>query len=120
MIIKKSFKITTVSSFNYLTKNFLVYVIFDLFNHQNKWIYGLILTYIYLQSYLLHCKFTLNKKIGTSSFFLFSRINIILFLLDYFIFELISQYFSYFVFSTLMISFLVHFVRVLLFSKEME
>ena len=120
IMINKSLKITSVSGFNYLIKNILVFLIFDLFNQHNDWIYAFILVYIYFQSYFLHCKFTLKRKVNSSSFFLFLRLNLFLFLIDYFIFDMINQYFPYFVFSTLIISFIVHFVRILLFSKEME
>ncbi len=119
-MINKSIKITTVSGFNYLIKNVLVFLIFDVFNQSNKLFYGLILVYIYFQSYFLHCKFTLKRSINSSSFFLFLRLNIILFLIDYFIFSLISQYFPYVVISTIFISIIVHLVRIILFSKEMN
>ncbi len=119
-MINKSIKITTVSGFNYLIKNVLVFLIFDVFNQNNELIYGLILIYIYFQSYFLHCRFTLKRKINSSSFFLFLRLNLFLFIFDYLIFDVINQFFSYFVFSTLLISFIIHLVRILLFSKEMK
>ena len=119
-MFSKSIKITSVSGFNYLIKNLLVFLIFDLLNQQNEWIYGIILIYIYFQSYLLHCKFTLKKEVNISSFILFLRLNLFLFVIDYFIFDIINQFFSYFVFSTLVISFMIHFARILLFSKEMK
>ena len=88
----KSLKITFVSGFNFLSKNLLVFVIFDLFNNSNEYLYVPILIYMYLQSYILHLKFTLKRKIGVESFALFLKLNLILFLLDYFIFALINQF----------------------------
>ncbi len=116
----KSLKITFVSGFNFLSKNILVFVIFDLFENSNKYLYVPILVYMYLQSYILHLKFTLKKRIGVESFTLFLKLNLILFLLDYFIFALINQYFPYVVLSTIFISFTIHLFRIILFSKEME
>ena len=116
----KSLKITFVSGFNFLSKNLLVFIIFDLFEKSNEYIYVPILIYMYLQSYILHLKFTLKRKIGVDSFTLFLKLNLILFLLDYFIFSLINQFFPYVVLSTIFISIIIHLFRIILFSKEME
>ena len=116
----KSLKITFVSGFNFLSKNLLVFVIFDLFENSNEYLYVPILIYMYLQSYILHLKFTLKRKIGVESFALFLKLNLILFLLDYFIFALINQFFPYVVLSTIFISVIIHLFRIILFSKEME
>ena len=116
----KSLKITFVSGFNFLSKNLLVFVIFDLFDNSNEYLYVPILIYMYLQSYILHLKFTLKRKIGVESFALFLKLNLILFLLDYFIFILINQFFPYVVLSTIFISIIIHLFRIILFSKEME
>jgi len=116
----KSLKITFVSGFNFLSKNLLVFIIFDLFEKSNEYLYVPILIYMYLQSYILHLKFTLKRKIGVDSFTLFLKLNLILFLLDYFIFTLINQFFPYVVLSTIFISIIIHLFRIILFSKEME
>ena len=116
----KSLKITSVSGFNFLSKNLLVFIIFDLFEKSNEYLYVPILIYMYLQSYILHLKFTLKRKIGVDSFTLFLKLNLILFLLDYFIFTLINQFFPYVVLSTIFISIVIHLFRIILFSKEME
>ncbi len=116
----KSLKITFVSGFNFLSKNLLVFIIFDLFEKSNEYLYVPILIYMYLQSYILHLKFTLKRKIGVDSFTLFLKLNLILFLLDYFIFSLINQFFPYVVLSTIFISIIIHLFRIILFSKEME
>jgi len=116
----KSLKITSVSGFNFLSKNLLVFIIFDLFEKSNEYLYVPILIYMYLQSYILHLKFTLKRKIGVDSFTLFLKLNLILFLLDYFIFSLINQFFPYVVLSTIFISIIIHLFRIILFSKEME
>ena len=116
----KSLKITFVSGFNFLSKNLLVFIIFDLFEKSNEYLYVPILIYMYLQSYILHLKFTLKRKIGVDSFTLFLKLNLILFLLDYFIFTLINQFFPYVVLSTIFISIVIHLFRIILFSKEME
>ena len=116
----KSLKITFVSGFNFLSKNLLVFIIFDLFEKSNEYLYVLILIYMYLQSYILHLKFTLKREIGVDSFTLFLKLNLILFLLDYFIFSLINQFFPYVVLSTIFISIIIHLFRIILFSKEME
>ena len=116
----KSLKITFVSGFNFLSKNLLVFIIFDLFEKSNEYLYVPILVYMYLQSYILHLKFTLKRKIGVDSFTLFLKLNLILFLLDYFIFSLINQFFPYVVLSTIFISIIIHLFRIILFSKEME
>ena len=116
----KSLKITFVSGFNFLSKNLLVFIIFDLFEKSNEYLYVPILIYMYLQSYILHLKFTLKREIGVDSFTLFLKLNLILFLLDYFIFSLINQFFPYVVLSTIFISIIIHLFRIILFSKEME
>ena len=116
----KSLKITFVSGFNFLSKNLLVFVIFDLFENSNEYLYVPILIYMYLQSYILHLKFTLKRKIGVESFALFLKLNLILFLLDYFIFALINLFFPYVVLSTIFISTIIHLFRIILFSKVMD
>ena len=116
----KSLKITFVSGFNFLSKNLLVFVIFDWFDNSNEYLYVPILIYIYLQSYILHLKFTLKREIGVESFALFLKLNLILFLLDYLIFTLINQFFPYVVLSTIFISIIIHLFRIIKFSKEME
>ena len=119
-MFKKSLKITSVSGFNFLSKNLLVFLIFDIFNNNNENLYILILIYIYLQSYLMHSRFTLKRRIGFESFLLFFKLNMTLFLFDYFIFVLINNIFQFVVFSTISISIFIHLIRIILFSKEMK
>ena len=119
-MLRKTFKISSVSGFNFLVKNILVFLIFDIFNYSNRTFYIVILIYIFIQSYFLHLKFTLKKSVGFNSFFIFSRINLVLIIVDYVIFSLINKYFSFVVISTLLITVFVHSIRVMLFAKEMD
>ena len=119
-MIYKSLKISFVSAINFFIKNLLVFLIFDFFNNKNEYFYVLILVYIYFQSYILHLKFTLRRKINVESFILFLKLNLILFIIDYSIFFLISKYFPYVVLSTILISFIIHSIRIILFSREMD
>ena len=118
-MLNKSLKITSVSGFGFLIKNSLVFLVFDLFENSNEYFYVVILVYVYLQSYVLHSKFTLKRRIGIESFILFFKLNLILYLIDYFIFTLINTYFPYVVISTIFISVFIHITRIILFSKEM-
>ena len=119
-MFSKSLKITSVSGINFIVKNFLVFLTFDLFEYSDENFYFLILIYIYIQSYLLHSRFTLKKKIGTNSFTLFTKLNLILFLIDFIIFNLIKSFFPLVVVSTMFITIFVHTIRIFLFSKEMN
>jgi len=116
----KSLKITLVSGFNFLIKNSIVFIVFDISKNDSEYLYIFILIYMYFQSYILHLKFTFKKEIGIESFTLFLKLNIILFLVDYFIFSLINQLFPYVVLSTILISIIIHLIRIILFSKEMN
>ena len=119
-MIIKSLKISSVSAVNFLIKNFLVFIVFDLLVFTNNYGYSLILLYIFFQSYFLHAKFTLKRKVDRNSFILFFKLNLILFLFDYLFFLLINIYFPFFVVSTVLISFVIHLIRILLFSREMD
>ena len=119
-MLRKTFKISSVSGFNFLVKNILVFLIFDIFNNPNRSFYIFILIYLFFQSYFLHLKFTLKKSLGFNSFFIFSRINLVLIIIDYVIYSLINKYFSFVVISTLLITVFVHAIRIILFAKEMD
>lgn len=119
-MFNKSVKITSVSGINFVAKNFLVFLIYDFFEFSEEYYYFLILIYIYIQSYLLHSRFTLKKKIGINSFILFAKLNFILFLVDYVIFTLIKSFFPLVVVSTIFITVFIHTIRIILFSKEMN
>ena len=117
----KSLKITFVSGFNFLSKNLLVFVIFDLFENSNEYLYVPILIYMYLQSYILHLKFTLKRKIGVESFaFIFKIKSYFIFAGLFYFFALINQFFPYVVLSTIFISIIIHLFRIILFSKVMD
>ena len=119
-MFNKSIKITSVSGINFVVKNFLVFLTFDFFGYSGEHLYLLILFYIYIQSYLLHSRFTLKKKFGIKSFSLFTKLNLILFFIDYVIFILIKSLFPFVVVSTIFITVFIHTIRIVLFSKEMN
>ena len=119
-MLNNSLKITSVSGFGFVIKNSLVFLVFDFLENSNEYFYLVMLIYIYLQSYVLHSKFTLKRRIGIESFILFFKLNLIIYLADYFIFTLINIYFPYVVISTIIISIFTQITRIILFSKEMS
>ena len=118
-MFSKSLKITSVSGINFIAKNFLVFLTFDFLNILMK-------SFIFNFDLHIHSKliliqrFTLKKEIGTNSFTLFTKLNLILFLIDYIIFNLIKSFFPLVVVSTMFITVFVHTIRIFLFSKEMN